>query len=779
MSQISAFKNIAILGAGVMGAQIAAQCVNAGFNTRLYDLASEGKDKNKIAKSAVARLKKLKPNPLASDELAELIICQNYDDDLASLKDCDLIIEAVTERLDIKKSLYQKISPFIASDAILVTNTSGISINELASLLPQSVGNNFCGVHFFNPPRYMHLLELIPSKDISANQLNRLETFFTHHLGKGVVRAKDTPNFIANRIGVFSLLVTMHHAERFGLSLDTVDALTGELIGRPKSATFRTMDVVGLDTMGHVIETMAQQCKDSPWHEYYKLPAWLNDLIATGALGQKSGRGVYQKKGKVIEVWDNREQKYVTAKATLSPEILSILKEKDLSKRFLALKNASCHEAQFLYHCYLDLFHYCAFYLEKIAHKVSDIDNAISWGFGWTQGPFSIWQAAGMNSTFSLQEEVDKGRTLVAAKLPSWLAKVDAFYQEGSFNPHTKSYETVSTLPIYQKQLTFKHAKRCVFEDDSVIAWTLDDKNLILSFKSSGNSIGLDVLSGINRALDVAEKEFDALILWQESDSNFSLGANLKQFVTLFAEDKKHELSEAIYQFQRTALRLTYSSIPTIAAVRGRALGGGLELIMHCDDSICALESYVGLVEMGVGLLPAGGGLKTLAINASKLSCPNAQYAYLEDAFKMVATAFVATSSLEAVKKGFLNQSTRTVMNTKELLYSAMGTANYLTDLGYRPKVNPQIQVMGLEANARLNLIITNMHQGGFISEHDAYIAKKIAFVLTGGNVNEGTIVDEEWFLRLEREAFVELALTDKTRDRVLHILETGKPLRN
>ncbi len=780
MEQSVAINRIAVLGAGVMGAQIAAHCVNAGFDVKLFDLASSDGNREELVDTAILKLAKLKPEPLAVSHFSNRIHSYNFTDHLNELENCELIIEAVSERLDIKESLYKNITPYINNKAILASNTSGISINKLAEFLPEPLKPRFCGVHFFNPPRYMKLLELIPSRETNTTLLNVLETFFVHDLGKGVVRAKDTPNFIANRIGVFSLLVTMHHASRFELPLDTVDALTGTLLGRPKSATFRTMDVVGLDTMQHVVQTMHDNCKNSPWHQYYQLPTWLNELISHGALGQKSGAGVYRKNKKHIEVFDIFQKEYVASKPQVDDEVKLIFKEKDIKKRFLQLKSSSNKQAQFLYHCFIDLFHYCAYHLADIANTVADIDNAMSWGFGWQQGPFALWDAVGIKGPLSLHEAVKNNETLSQAAIPTWLDSIETFYANGSFNPHTKSYTQDFELAVYEKQWTDKLAsKKIILDEQSYRLWTLDDKNLIVSFKSPGNSVGTEVLSGLNHAIDLAQESYQALIIWQQSDMNFSLGANLKEFIELFSSDKKEKLDSVIDSFQQTALRLKYSNIPVIAALRGRALGGGLELLMHCDKVVCALESYVGLVEVGVGLLPAGGGLKYLAQQASRAVNKEASYALLEQYFKLVAMAGVASSSLDAIDKGLLSQDAITVINAKEILFVAHKTADYLNQMGYKPKVKEKFPVLGLEARARLQLIVTNMQEGGFISEHDALIANEIAFAITGGDLNEGERVSEDWLLALERNAFVRLAQTEKTRSRVLHLLETGKPLRN
>jgi len=418
MQEPFCIKKIAVLGAGVMGAQIAAHCINAGITTLLYDMPAKEGDKNNLVLKAIARLKNIKPSPLATPDVLNLLQARNYEENLEDLSDCDLVIEAIAERLDWKKELYEKITPYLNKNSIIVTNTSGLSINSLSHSLPDQIRSRFCGVHFFNPPRYMHLAELIPSRHTSAKLLDHLEEWLTSYLGKGVVRAKDTPNFIANRIGVFSLLITLHHAEEMGIQLDEVDALTGTLIGRPKSATLRTMDVVGLDTMHHVVATMHDQLSDDPWHDIFVLPGWLKDMIDKGELGQKTGQGIYRKNGKLIEVYDTKTHEYRPIKSKVSDEIRSIMKLSDYEERMKRLLSSDDPQAQFLSACFRDLFHYCAFHLQAIASTVRDVDLAMRWGFGWNEGPFEIWQQAGINT---FKDEIENK-----------INPVQSIYQNGS-----------------------------------------------------------------------------------------------------------------------------------------------------------------------------------------------------------------------------------------------------------------------------------------------------------------------------------------------------------
>lgn len=766
-------KRVAVLGAGVMGAQIAAHCVNAGVETLLFDLASKEGSPNALVNKAILQLEKLSPSPLASIQSAKLIQAKNYQDNLQDLAEPGLlIIEAIAERMDWKKALYEKIVPYISEDTIFVTNTSGLSVNELAAVWPESLREHFCGMHFFNPPRYMHLVELIPAQSSSPALVDYLETWLTTVLGKGVVRAKDTPNFIANRIGVFSLLCTLHHASTFQLSLDEVDALTGVLIGHPKSATFRTMDVVGLDTLQHVVKTMQSQLREDPWHDLFYLPTWLEQLIAEGALGQKTGQGIYRKKGPIIEVYNPSNKHYQKAEAQVSPKVNAILNERNSYDKMQALLQCTEPQAQFLAAYYRDLFHYCAYHLETIAKNVRDVDEAMRWGFGWQQGPFETWQAVGIAKMSQL---FDQKR----APLPKWLAPLEQFYsEEGAFAPAHHSYQAPSSLPVYQRQLSLKNAP-LLYENEGVLLRQWHDETAILSFKSKANTIGQSVLDGLETALNIAQKESQGLIIYQNDATTFCAGANLAEVAQLIAKNQFAALEQMVLQFQLMVLRLRYSPIPIIAALRGRALGGGCELLMHCSGVMAAFESYPGLVEVGVGLLPAGGGCKEMARRAAARAQESDLLPFLQGPFQHIATAYVAGSAADAQAKAYLQASDQWVMNAEEVLYASLAKMNALLACSYHPPIPQSIKVAGREGHARLQAGLVNWREGGFISEHDYHLANTIAYVLCGGEVNVGDMVSESWLLKLEREAFVDLARLPLTQARIQHILETGKPLRN
>lgn len=782
-------KKVAVLGAGVMGAQIAAHCVNAGIETLLFDLASQEGNPNALIDKAIAHLGKLKPAPLATAQTAALLQARNYEHNLADLTSCDIVIEAIAERLDWKEDLYKRISPFLSAPTILVSNTSGLSIDSLCSVLPEAHRANFCGVHFFNPPRYMHLAELIPAKTTDKKLLDHLETWLTSYLGKGVIRAKDTPNFIANRIGVFSLLTTLHHALAMGMGLDEVDALTGALLGRPKSATCRTMDVVGLDTMEHVVRTMEQQLQDDPWHSLFKLPEWLLALIKAGHLGQKAGQGIYRKNDKVIEVYDVASQAYRPSDAAVSEELKVIMSTKDPIARMQSLAQSDNKQAKFLTACFRDLFHYCAYHQEGIAENVRDVDLAIRWGFGWMQGPFETWQLSGLAQMKQLiQQAIEEKTALSTAQLPKWLEALPAFYTpEGAYSPQQNQYQARSDLPVYQRQFfpdrvlqEPAHPAPVIYENEGVRLWHLQDDVAVLGFKSKANTVGQSVLDGLEEALHRAEQQCRGLIIYQNDANNFCSGADLRGVLQLIQENNLQALEAMIAQFQNVAMRLKYSAIPTVAALRGRALGGGCELMMHCSAVTAAFESYPGLVEVGVGLIPAGGGCKEMALRAAMQTPAQTDLmSLLQGYFQQIAMGQVAGSAAEAKQMGYLRSTDHHVMHVNEVLYVALAQIKLMNAENYLPPLKQQFKVAGIEGLGRLQAGLVNWLEGGFISQHDYFLATELAKVLCGGNLNQGTLVDEAWMLKLEREAFVTLAATPLTQARISHLLETGKPLRN
>jgi 3-hydroxyacyl-CoA dehydrogenase len=821
-------RKVAVLGAGVMGAQIAAHLVNANVETLLFELpAKEGDPSGNVTK-ALEGLKKLEPSPLASPAKLTYLQPANYGQHLELLRGCDLVIEAIAERIDWKSDLYRKVAPYLGADCIFASNTSGLSINELAQAFPEAQRHRFCGIHFFNPPRYMHLVELIPCAGTDTALLDRLEEFLVSTLGKGVVRAKDTPNFIANRIGVFSLLATLHHAPRLGLNFDTVDALTGRYLGRPKSATFRTLDVVGLDVFARVVDTMRNNLADDPWHTHFTLPDWLDKLIAEGALGQKTKRGVYQKVGNKIHVFDLGLQTYRLSEDKFDDAVKDMLRERDWAKKLDALHASARPQAQFLWAVFRDLFHYCAVHLEGIANNARDLDFAVRWGFGWDSGPFEIWQTAGWQKVVGwINEDIAAGRTMSSAPLPGWVTDAtrnEVHSAQGSYSPGSNQYQARSTLAVYRRQefpdrLLGEATQygETIFETEAVRMWHSGNDIAILSFKTKMHIVSSELLDDILRALDEAEENWLALIIWQ-TEPPFSAGANLLQLmqgvqqvgeeqsggffgkfkgavqrvkytvagggglseIVNAATGNVARVEDVIVKFQRVSQRLKYAQVPTIAAVDGLALGGGCEISIHCTRIVAVLESYIGLVETGVGLLPSGGGCKEMAQRAAAEAKGGDIFPFLRRYFQNIAMGEVSKSAEQAREMGYLRASDRIVMNHFELLHVAKQEALALVATAYRPPlIQRQIPVAGRAGIASFKASMVNMLEGDFISEHDYAIGCRVAEVMCGGDVDVGSMVDEQWLLDLERRNFLELLAMDKTQERIEYMLRHSKPLRN
>ncbi len=788
-------RKLAVLGAGVMGAQIAAHCANAEVPVILFDLPAKEGDPNGIVKRALDGLKKLEPSPLATADRVQYIEAANYEQDLSKLAECDLIIEAIAEKMEWKRDLYAKVAPHIRSDAIFATNTSGLSINKLAEGCPDSLRPRFCGVHFFNPPRYMSLVELIPCKGTDTQLIDDLEQFLTTTLGKGVVRAFDTPNFIANRVGVFSILAVMHHTQRMGRGFDEVDALTGPLIGRPKSATFRTADVVGLDTMSHVIKTMTDNLPDDPWARYYAAPQWLSALIAKGALGQKTRAGVFRKDGKQIKVLDLATQDYRDSTGMAADEVVAILKNKNPVEKFAQLRASSHPQAQFLWAIFRDVFHYVAHHLAAIANNARDVDFAMRRGFGWTQGPFETWQAAGWKAIAeAVAADIENGKSMASTPLPAWVFERTGVHEAtGSYSASQNALQGRSQLSVYQRQLfperVFGEVEThgtTLWENDGVRMWTPDDEDgkrvPVLSFKSKMCAVGAEVLDGVQEAIKRAERDYSGLVIWQAKPP-FSVGANLQQILPVLEAGDFATLEKVIANFQATSMAIKYAKVPVITAVTGMALGGGCEFIMHSPRAVLALESYIGLVEAGVGLIPAGGGCKEFALRAAQAaarSATNDPLNFLQSVFTTIAMANVSKSAKNAKELGLAKQDDVIVFNAAEVLHVARKNALAMYESAYRPALSPAgIPVAGRSGIATLEMMLVNMREGGMISQHDYRVARAAAVALCGGEVEPGTLVSEKWLLDVERAQFLDLLKTAETQQRIAHMLDTGKPLRN
>ncbi|MCB2035885.1 MAG: enoyl-CoA hydratase/isomerase family protein [Ottowia sp.] len=821
-------RKVAVLGAGVMGAQIAAHLVNCKIPVILFDLpakteaptlpASRGSlppegagaalgrpgggagPKNGIVLKAIDNLKKLKPAPLAVADDAALIEPANYEDDLKKLKGCDLVIEAIAERMDWKSDLYHKIAPFVGKNAILASNTSGLSITQLSEALPEALRPRFCGIHFFNPPRYMILVELIGTPTTQPVVLDQLEAFVTTGLGKGVVRAKDTPNFVANRVGIAGMLGTLKEVEKFGLTFDVVDDLTGKRLGRASSGTFRTIDVVGLDTVGHVIKTLQDNLSDQTDSFYgsYGTPAVLAKLLELKNLGQKTGAGFYKKVGRDILRFDLKAGEYVPA-GQKADEVYGRMLKRPAAERLKLLRNAEGPQGRFLWAILRDGFHYAAVHLKDIADTARDVDLAMRWGFGMKQGPFELWQEAGwLEVAKMVQEDIDAGHALSKEPLPEWVFKGPVaeaggvHTAEGSWSAATGRFEPRRQLPVYERQLfpelllgeagpRFQTAGKTLAETDAVRVWTLDDEVVIATLKTKMHIISPPAGEGLMQALEIAEAGYQGLVIWPGEDP-FSVGADLETMLKGFVAGGADFVDSLEKELQDGMLRLRYAQVPVVAAIRGMALGGGCEMSVYSARRVAAMESYIGLVEVGVGLVPGAGGLTYIARRAAE--CAQASTGkdllpFLTEGFTAAAMAKVGTSALESRQLGYLLWSDVVVPHRDELLHVAIEQAKAMHAAGWRPPMKRLFPVAGRDGKATITGQLVNMRDGGFISQHDFDIARHIAHVVTGGDVDPGTLVSEEYLMTLERQAFTALLSHPKTQERMLGMLSTGKPVRN
>lgn len=793
-------RKVAVLGAGVMGAQIAAHLANVKVPVVLFDLPAKEGPKNGIVTRAIDNLKKLKPAPLGVAEDAALIQAANYEEHLGLLKECDLVIEAIAERMGWKLDLYTKIAPFVAPHAIVASNTSGLSITRLSEVLPEALRPRFCGIHFFNPPRYMYLVELIPTPTTQPAILDQLEAFVTTGLGKGVVRAKDTPNFIANRIGIAGMLATMKEVENFGLSYDVVDDLTGKKLGRASSGTFRTADVVGLDTMAHVIKTLQDNLDEQrdPFYGSFGTPAVLHSLIEMGNLGQKSKAGFYKKVGRDILRFDPAGKDYVPGGQKADAVYERMLKQ-PAGERLRLLRDSEGAQGRFLWAILRNSFHYAAVHLAEVAETARDIDQAMRWGFGMKQGPFELWQEAGwLDVARMVQEDIDAGRALCRAPLPRWVfegpvAQAGGVHTpQGSWNPGTGRFEPRRQLPVYARQLfperilgdgsvKYTDAGKTVLDNGGVRLWTLDGEVLIASIKTKMHAISPDVVEGLVQGIELAEKDYQGLVIWS-GDEPFSVGADLQAMLPAFMVAGIGAVDGAEQEMQAMMLRLRYANVPVVSAIRGMALGGGCELAVHSARRVVAMESYIGLVEVGVGLIPGAGGLTYIARRAAEnmaASTGKDLLPFLTEGFTAAAMAKVGTSALESRKLGYLLDSDIIVPNKDELLFVALNEARALYQGGWRASQRRLFPVAGRNGLATIQMQLVNMRDGGFISAHDFHIARLIANVLCGGDVDAGTLVSEEYLMALERKAFCSLIVHPKTQERIMGMLSTGKPVRN
>ncbi|MBT2659504.1 3-hydroxyacyl-CoA dehydrogenase/enoyl-CoA hydratase family protein [Bacillus sp. ISL-45] len=786
----------AVLGSGVMGSGIAAHLANIGIPTLLLDIVprelteqekakgltlDDKQVRNRISAGALQKLLKQKPAPLASKKNLALIEAGNFEDDMEKLKDVDWVIEVVVENLDIKKKVFTDVDKYRKQGSIISSNTSGISVEAMAEGRSEDFRKHFLGTHFFNPPRYLKLLEVIPTKDTDPEVLSFIKTFGEDQLGKGVVEAKDTPNFIANRIGTYGLLVTVREMVKGGYSVGEVDSVTGPMIGRPKSATFRTLDVVGLDTFAHVAKNVYDQVEGEE-KEVFEVPEFMKKMLENGWLGSKSGQGFFLKQGKEILELDPQTLEYGPRKKLKTASTEMAKQEKGLANKMKALVYGKDRSGELLWNIFSPVLVYSAELLGTIADDIVAVDRAMKWGFGWEMGPFEAWDALGVEKAISKMES--EGKTV-----PAWVKEMvekgfTSFYKEedGRLSYyHNGEYAAVEENPKAINLKLLKKQKGVIKKNGGASLIDLGDGIALLEFHSHSNSIGPDILQMINFAIDEVEKNFKGLVIGNQG-KNFSVGANLAMILMEAQDDNIWDLDMVVRQFQQTTMKIKYSSKPIVAAPFGMTLGGGAEMCLPAAHIQASMETYMGLVEAGVGLIPGGGGNKELYIKHLEGLPKGVDFDLQKVAnkvFETIAMAKVSTSGEEARENNFLNEADGISVNSDHLLYDAKQAALNLYESGYKAPVRKKVPVTGEPGYATLLLGAQTMHLSGYISEHDLKIAKKLAYVIAGGKVPYGTEVDEQYLLDLEREAFLSLVAEPKSQQRMQHMLLKGKPLRN
>ncbi|MEK4700922.1 3-hydroxyacyl-CoA dehydrogenase NAD-binding domain-containing protein [Solibacillus sp. FSL R7-0668] len=789
-------QKVAVLGSGVMGSGIAAHLANIGIPTLLLDIApneltkeEEAKGltldskavKNRFVNSAMQKLVKQKPAPLSAKKNLALITPGNFDDDFDKLKNVDWIIEVIVEKLDIKKGLFEKIDAIRKPGTIVSSNTSGVSINAMAEGRSEDFQAHFLGTHFFNPPRYLKLLEVIPSTTTKPEVVEFMQTYGEDVLGKGVVIAKDTPNFIANRIGTYGLIVTMNEMIARNYSVGEVDSVTGPIIGRPKSATFRTLDVVGLDTFAHVSKNVYDQTTGAEQQIFDESPI-LNKMIANGWLGAKSGQGFFKKEGKNILELNLSTFEYEPTKKLVAPSLEMAKQAKGPGGKLKTLIYAKDRVGELLWHSFAPTLIYSAQLMGEIADDIVAIDNAMKWGFGWAQGPFEMWDAIGVEkSVEKMKEEGYEIPAFVTGLLDKGLT---TFYSEIDGDLAYYNGTEYVKVPVNEKAIDLKRYKKkhgVIKSNSGASLIDLGDGIALLEFHSKSNAIGLDIIQMINYAIDEVEKNYKGLVIGNQG-KNFCVGANLAMILMEAQDDNIFELDFVIKSFQQAMRRIKYAAKPVVAAPFQMALGGGAEVCLPAAHIQASAETYLGLVEVGVGLIPGGGGNIGLYEKFIK-GLPNGvevDYQHIANkVFETVAMAKVSTSGEEARENNFLDFADGVSVNPDHLIYDAKQAALALADAGYTAPVKKPVKVVGAPGYATLLLGAQGMFDSGFISEHDLKIAKKLAYVIAGGKVPYGTEVTEEYLLNLEKQAFLELVADQKSQMRMQHMLVKGKPLRN
>lgn len=797
-------KKVAVLGSGVMGSRIACHFAGVGVQVLLLDMiaqAPEGgfkkeSDKNKIVNDALAAALKSNPSPVYHKDVIKKITTGNFDDNMKDITTCDWIIEVVVERLDIKKIIFEKVEQFRKPATLITSNTSGIPIHLLNEGRSDDFKKHFCGTHFFNPPRYLRLLEIIPTTDTDPDVIDFLMHYGDVILGKTTVLCKDTPAFIANRIGVYSILSIFKLVDTLGLSIDEVDALTGPIIGRPKSATFRTADVVGIDTLVKVAKGVYDNCPTDEARDIFIIPSWLQKIIDNNWLGDKTGQGFFKKiklpvtqgspeerkSDKEIQVLDLQKLEYVPRNKPKFASIEAAKQIDDLSQRMKMLAGGQDKAGEFFRRFHYGLFSYISHRIPEISDELYRVDDAMMAGFGWEIGAFESWDALGVERTVKAMKEA-------GYKVAPWVDEMlsagnNSFYKieagkKLSYDPASKTYKPLPGSDAFIIMSNYQN--KTIWKNNSCRLYDLGDDVLGLQWFTKMGTIGGDVLSGIQTAIDKAEKNYKGLVIANEG-ANFSAGANVGMIFMLAIEQEYDELDMAIRLFQNTMMRARYSSIPVVTAPHGLALGGACELSLHSDKCCPAAETYTGLVELGVGLIPGGGGTKEYTVRAAdEMHEDEPETITLKNRFLTIATAKVATSAHEAFATGVYRKGLdEIVINQGRRIYEAKKSVIEIYDSGYTtPVVRKDIKVLGQSALGALYAGINGMWRANYATDHDVVVAKKLAYVMCGGDLSEPTLVSEQYLLDLEREAFLSLCGEKKTLERIQAVLKTGKPVRN
>ncbi|UOB17819.1 3-hydroxyacyl-CoA dehydrogenase/enoyl-CoA hydratase family protein [Abyssalbus ytuae] len=800
---IRRIKKVAVIGSGIMGSGIACHFANIGVEVLLLDIVPrELNDKekakgltlenkavrNRIVNDNLTTALKSKPSPIYHQKFANRISTGNLEDDLKKIKDFDWVIEVVVERLDIKQKVFEQIEKYRSPGTLITSNTSGIPISFMNEGRSEDFRKHFAVTHFFNPPRYLKLFEVVPGPDCKQEVTDFLMMYGEKFLGKTSVLAKDTPAFIGNRIGIFGIQSLFHQVKEMGLTVEEVDKLTGPVIGRPKSATFRTVDVVGLDTLVHVANGIYENCPDDEAHELFKLPAFIQTMMDNKWLGSKTNQGFYKKvkgdngKSEILSLDLDTMDYSPSKKAKFATLELTKTVDKVID-RFPILITGKDKAGEFYRKNFASMFAYVQNRIPEISDELYRIDDAMKAGFGWENGPFEIWDAVGVEKGIELM----KAENLEPAP---WVTEMlskgfKSFYtvKEGATHYYDITAKDQVKKPGQDAFIILDNIRKSkeVWKNSGVVVEDLGDGILNVEFQSKMNTIGGDVLAGLNKAIDLAEKEYQGLVVGNQA-ANFSVGANIGMIFMMAVEQEYDELNMAIKMFQNTMMRMRYSSIPTISAPHGMTLGGGCELSMHADKVIAAAETYIGLVEFGVGVIPGGGGSKEMTLRASDTFRKNdVELNVLQEYFLTIGMAKVATSAYEAYDYGILQKGKDiVVVNKDRQIAEAKKHALLLAEAGYtQPIHRKDIKVLGKQALGMFLVGTDSMEAGNYISEHDKKIANKLAYVMAGGDLSEPTLVSEQYLLDLEREAFLSLCTERKTLERIQHMLKTGKPLRN